>query len=481
MYRILLCSLLTCCSFLVIAKENIWIIGGGPKPEDSQAQIEFNVNWVIDSLKSLVPDAALHVYYANGKAKGVSIAEWRPPVDGKTPLLPLARVFGESFANGLTFRQKRVADVQGSTQADVLIPALRQGLANILPDDRALIIYNGHGLVDINDAAGNTFRLWRDTRFTARQFEKVLGSVNPKVPVRFVLTQCYAGGFERAIHPRARDVLDLAPGQRCGFFAVSKDKEAEGCSPSVNVGDYRDYTTYFFAALTGHTRLGKAIEGQPDLNHDGVVSPYEAHLYALANAKNGDIPQSTSELFLDRWQPWYLRWLDIGTLPNNVYGQLARSLAKRNGLAETGNNMIKALDSRRGSLQKQIEDLRKKKSSLKKKIMKLQKQIRRDLAYKWPAVLHPYTANYAQFLASNLDAAQSYILGHPHYQELVSMQDRIDKIDLDTLKLHREITQFDKILRLRDLARKLDQFEHFASSRVKSDYTSLLECEELPL
>ncbi|MEJ2649957.1 MAG: hypothetical protein P8016_16300 [Sedimentisphaerales bacterium] len=233
MRRILLSGLLLGCSSIVPAKENVWIIGGGPNPQDSAAQIEFNVNWVVDSLKNLVPDADLHLYYANGRKKGLSVVEWRPPVEGKTPLLPLARVFGEHFAAGYTFRQKRVPDVEGSTQANELIPALRQGLAKIRPNDRALIIYNGHGLRDFKDAAGNYFRLWRDTRFTARQFGQVLDSVNPKVPVRFVLTQCFAGGFERAIHPQARDELALAAGQRCGFFAVSKDKEAEGCSPST--------------------------------------------------------------------------------------------------------------------------------------------------------------------------------------------------------------------------------------------------------
>ncbi|MEJ2441270.1 MAG: hypothetical protein P8Z72_16650, partial [Gammaproteobacteria bacterium] len=119
MWRILLSGLLLGCSSIVPAKENVWIIGGGPFPRNSQAQIEFNVNWVINSLKNLVPDAAIHVYYTNGKSEGKSVVEWRPPFDDKTPLQPLAQVFGEGSANGLTFRQKRVPDVEGSTQAEV--------------------------------------------------------------------------------------------------------------------------------------------------------------------------------------------------------------------------------------------------------------------------------------------------------------------------------------------------------------------------
>ena len=94
------------------------------------------------------------------------------------------------------------------------------------------------------------------------------------MPVRFVFTQCYAGAFAR-----------LAPGpdgNRCGFLAESEDREAEGCAAGVDAGDYRDYTTYFFAALSGRTRLGGLLPVNPDLDGDGQVSLYEAHLVCVA-------------------------------------------------------------------------------------------------------------------------------------------------------------------------------------------------------
>lgn len=481
MYRPYLYCLLLSCSLTVFANENVWIIGGGPNPQASQAQIEFNVKWVIASLKQLTPDATLHIFYANGGKSGKAVTEWREPVNANTSLQPLARVFGKQRANGFTFREKTVPDVEGSTHADVLEPALQQGFAKLRPGDRALIIYNGHGLADHDDAAGNTLRLWRDSRLSVRQFEKLLGSFDPAVPVRFVLTQCFAGGFARAIHPDAKDVLELAPGKRCGFFAVSKDREAEGCSPSVDVGDYRDYTTYFFAALTGQTRLGTPIKGQPDLNTDGVVTLYEAHLYALAEAENADIPQATSELFLDRWQPWYLRWLQVGALPDNVYGRLARALALKNELPEEGNRLSHKLDERRSRLHQQVKVLKSEQATLKSEVVPLQNEIRNELSYKWPAILHPYTAAFVQLMATDVDSVQDFILKHPSYQVLVNKQDQIEKIELQLLQLNRGLAQLDKILRLRLLARELDQFERLASKQVKADYARLLECEQLPL
>ncbi len=35
-----------------MAADHVWIIGGGNDPDNSQAQIEFNVNWVMQVLRA---------------------------------------------------------------------------------------------------------------------------------------------------------------------------------------------------------------------------------------------------------------------------------------------------------------------------------------------------------------------------------------------------------------------------------------------
>ena len=462
-----------------LAREHIWIIGGGPTPDDSQAQIEFNVKWVIASLRGLLPDAVVNVFFANGTGPEKATLEWRPADEG-TPLQPLARVFGDQAANGNAYREHRVPGVAGSTRADSLVPELERQFDSLREGDRALIVYNGHGSWHA-DRAENGLRLWGESHLSVREFERLLSHINAAVPVRFILTQCYSGAFERAVHPGAADVKTLAPGRRCGFFPVSANGESEGCSASLKIGDYRDYTTYFFSALTGRTRLGEPIAGNPDLDGDGRVTPFEAHLYAIVEGYSADLPRSTSEAYLERWQPWYLRWLETGGLPDNVYGRIARQLARRNGLPQDDPGLARALELRHRDLARRVSDTEAEGRRLESHVTAIQERIQRSLSERWPETLHPYTEGFRAFLARNLADAQSFIVQHPEYPHLVAKQDRFAATEIELMDLNRKTTQLEKIRRARMLARTLGQFQRLASGRDRSAYGQLRRCEELPL
>src|SRR5581483_7127147 len=69
-----------------------------------------------------------------------------------------------------------------------------------------------------------------------------------------------------------------------------------------NEAEYRDFTSYFFAALTGQDRVGRPVTGA-DYNHDGRVGMDEAYCYALANDDSIDVPVCTSDVFLRRFVP----------------------------------------------------------------------------------------------------------------------------------------------------------------------------------
>jgi hypothetical protein len=461
----------------VLATDHVWVIGGGPSPGDSQAQIEINVNWVIQVLNNYAGKRQLHVYYSNGRLSGKDVVLWRHPKESKQTLQPLARVFGEEMANGDNYYDHHVPHVIAGTEAGALKARLEKEFSELKPGDRALIVYNGHGLHDRSDAAGNTLRLWNDTQLSVREVDAIMNRIDPKVPVRLVLTQCFSGGFERLVHPHAEDVLALNEANRCGFFAVSKDDEAEGCSASVNIGDYRDYTTFFFAALQGRTRTGEAIPVNPDLDGNGIVSLYEAHLFALSQAHSTDLPRSTSEVFLERWQPWYLRWVDTGAEPDNVYGRLSREVAEKNGLPDSGLALIHAMKARRLALGNKMTDLENEQVSLGLEILDLQKEIKKDLGMRWPEALAPYTLNFVHFLKTDLNAAQDFILSHARYPELVAKQDRRFALDEDLLHVERDIAQLDKILRLRKLARLQNQFERHATAQERAWYQRLMSCE----
>jgi hypothetical protein len=69
----------------------------------------------------------------------------------------------------------------------------------------------------------------------------------------------------------------------CGFFAATRERMAAGCTPEVNEAEYHDFTSYFFAALSGRDRTGKAVPA-PDYDKDGSVGMHEAFAYATSTS-----------------------------------------------------------------------------------------------------------------------------------------------------------------------------------------------------
>jgi hypothetical protein len=470
-------TLLLWSSAVASAANHVWIIGGGPTPGASQAQIELNVKWVIDSLRSVDKNAVFHVYFANGKDSGKDIVSWLEQPTGENDLVPLARVFGAEEATHEVFRRHQLPYVIGGTEAVALTKELERGFSALGPGDRMLLIYNGHGLQDEGNGTGHVLRLWNETRLSVRDLERLLGVVHPEVPVRFLFTQCYSGGFLHVIRPGGAREGALASGKRCGFAAESEDRESEGCSPSIKIGEYRDYTTYFFAALSGKSRLGSPVAGDVDRNGDGVLSLHEAHLYVLRDAENADLPRSSSEMYIERWQPWYLRWVDTGSVPDNEYGRMAGELAAKLGLSLGAGSIAGQIKSNRGNLAKGTEALKLEKSRVRERAGVIEKILQKEVLLRWPEAGRPYTRGYVTFLGNEVQDARRFILGHPRYSELVRCQDRLTEIDREIVKLDRAAARLDMVLRLRRLARILEQFQRHASESEKQEYAQLAGCE----
>ena len=462
-------------------RSHVWLVGGGPDPEASQGQIELNVLWVADIVRSLAPQADLRIFFADASPEVRDVRIWSRPAEGQATLQPLARVFGQQEFNGNQYRKHHIGGIVHGTRVDQLGATLARDFSALRPGDRGLFVFNGHGLRDLSDRAGNTLRLWDDTRLSVRELERLAGSAPPTVPMRFVFTQCYSGGFMRLIRPQARDTRTLAAYNRCGFAAESADRLSEGCSASIDSGDYRDYTTYFFAALSGMTRAGQRLPRSPDRDGDGTVTLHEAHLYALLEGHNADLPRATSEVYLERWQPAWLRYLDTTSEPDNEYGRLAAELAQRLGLPPRGRALQRALQTRHQALEQRLEAIDRQSHRLDDEITQLQQRLQRGLVQRWPEAAHPHTAAYARFLATELGAAQSYLTAQKDYPALAERQDRRAALDLEQVGVDRNITQLDKVLRLRQLARLSEQFERFATPSARREYQQLDRCERTPL
>ncbi len=469
---------LSICFFLMLAplwaQDQVWLIGGGPAVEDSQAQIEENVRWVRSVIEGLPGSRALRVYFTDGDHHYPDVLEWRPVAETPDRLQPLARVLDSYLSNGEIYRNHRLDQVAGSTQADELQPVLQAALEQLQPADRFWLIFNGHGR-EGETPLDNTLELWNYTDWTVTDLQQLLSRGNREALTRFVFTQCYAGGFARMVYVDANADQGLNEYSRCGFMAVAEDQPAEGCSPVLEVGNYQDYSTYFFAALAGKARTGDPLAFSPDLDADTRVTPYEAHLYALRAARSTDMPRATSEDYLLRWSPWYARWWPLSNEESH-YGQLAAALASDLGVEPVS----PALSQRREALLQQLQNTTRQREEIRAEINNLRDPIRYALVARWPALNAVHTLGYKRFLEQDLEQAQAYIVRQPEYPLLVESQRAYWSLMNAEVELERALNHLARVEHLYHLDRLLRLFQERANTREREEYARLLGCEQTP-
>jgi len=476
----------TVASALLVGAGALWadeavLVGGGHELQASQGQIELNVDWVGNILRAR--DMPVTTFFTDGDETGPDV-HYRLP--GETPaglLEPLARVFGDLDRERRRYRNHALPDVAGTTRRD----ALERDLGDVLErtaEEPLLLVYNGHGSQSPDNDAGVTLDLWGKTAMTARELHALVGERRgaSESPLRYVFTQCYSGGFHRLAHADSDAGLELSDGLRCGFTSESAHALAEGCSAGIDIGDYRDYTTYFFAALDDRERDGTVLDRDPDVNADGAVTLREAHLHALEKAHSTDLSRSSSESWLEDWQPWFLRWLPPpANPPNNEYARLFRTLAADADIPmETG--IGRTLRDRLARHESSVQALRAERAALRPETTALRVALQRSASARWPALLGPYTDGYRELAASGeLERIAEWLAEQTSYAALVDLQARDGELESAVLGAERDATRSRKLLRLRHLATLKGQLEAYGDATDRASYARLLACEELPL
>ena len=439
-----LICLLFLAPLLCLADTKVWLIGGGNLLENSQGQIEENVRWLQQVFRERGIET--HTYYTYGKGTTDDVIYFAPEPERDPAKEPILRVYGDGLAYAKKTKPNSLIDVKGTTEKNQLIESLKRDFASVQPGDNVLLVYNGHGDTDPKDRLNNSLKLWGDTSLNIAELDSVLDSITPQATVRFVLTQCFSGSFASLVYDNPRSE-QLAKQQRCGYLAESDRREAEGCDLGINQAEFRDYTTYFFAALSGKTRLGETIPlSETDLNGDGEVSYREAHLYTLKIADSSDLSRSSTEMLIAKAAPWYRRWESHQPTPDNDYGRIAHAIAQRKNLPATGPTLVRAW-RQAASAENELET---KQSAQGKVIRALQEQIAKTIGQprdQGTAILN----NHAEALA--LLAQQ--IQAQPKYAELVAAQNAEAAIDMELLNARRQTAQAEKILRSRQLARQI--------------------------
>jgi hypothetical protein len=448
----------------------VWLIGGGPNIFRSQVQIERNALWVLGAIEGLPGQRRVAVYFTDGADPAPDIHEWTPPADTAEALQPLALVFDDYWSNGLRYRNHRLPGLVGTTEAESLSRDLRAWLRALGSEDQGWLVFIGHGARGEDEGQG-ALELWSDSTLRVEELRALLDQAPAESRMRFLLTQCYAGAFAS---------LATSDRNRCGFMAAAADQMSEGCSPAIEKTDYEDYSTYFFAALTGRPRDHAGLDGRPDWDADGRVTPLEAHFHVLATAFSADVPRSTSEALLMDWRPGNLDGLlsEVdGTA--NEYTDLAQEMMRNLGIdpdAEPG----KAMYRRQRALLDEWESLEQDEARLRSEIVALQEGLRTEVLRLWPEAKAPYTLGFKRFLQEDLDTAQALIGARPEYPDLQRRQTLYWEQDERALDLRRRQNRLHKIAHLLRLGMLKAAFEREASAELRARYRTLRECESAP-
>jgi hypothetical protein len=257
------------------------VVGGGPTRMANEVAIESNVRY----FGRILPQASPYrVLFADGDPQSANV-QYR------------------AANRTLVYRAPNLPRQDGSAD----LASVRAGLAAIAddarahPQDEVFLYFTGHGSPDRRTLyADNWFSLWGNGRFTVSEFARALTAFPSSTPITVVMVQCYSGAFGNVLFEGGSPEGALVQQCLAGFFAAVPERVSAGCTPAINEAEYKDFTGYFFAALTGQDRMGRPVAGA-DYDQDGRVGMHEAFAWTLIHDESIDTPVCTSDAFLRRF------------------------------------------------------------------------------------------------------------------------------------------------------------------------------------
>lgn len=253
------------------------LVGGGPDISHNQVAIESNIRYV----HRLLPKQTVsRVLFTDGNPHSVNVQ--------------YEDAFGRVY-----YRSPHLPALDGPAR----LTSFDQAFATMTSQHGGplLLYFTGHGgPAEDGGYDNNEYDMWDGDTLTVTHLAARIDSLPPRTPVVVVMVECFSGGFGNLLFQGGDPDGPLVSQDLCGFFASIPSREAAGCTPEVNEANYRDFTSYFFAALSGRDRLGHPITGA-DYDHNGRIGMNEAFAYTLVHDVSIDTPVCTSDVFLRRF------------------------------------------------------------------------------------------------------------------------------------------------------------------------------------
>ncbi len=470
------------------AEEYFLVVGGGPRASNNQVSLEKNVRYVQRLLAEwAVPDQQQCYLFADGADPGRDLHEKMLP--DETPELNrwLARLSGNT--RNLEFRYRSHSlDVDGAASKENLLQRLRQLRSQLNPGDRLILYVTAHGGKG-KPVSNPRLYLWGGQTLTVRELAAELDQFHPEVSVVLVMVQCYSGGFANVIFRGGNPDNGLAPHRRCGFYATVQTRGAAGCTPEIEEANYREYSSYFWAALTGKTRTGQPVE-PADYDSDGHISLAEAHAYVLTHAATIDIPVKTTDALLRR----YSRTADGKTerfvsvdgslqelleLADPVDAYVLQTLAREFHLDEAA--PVAAARELAQQLDKERKQKLQQAGKAEGKLRMLRRQIWLRLVRRWPELSNPWRADVPSLLADHGPEIMSYLRSMPQFSVVQTESQKAAQLRAEAHELECQWAKVQRFLRVAENVVLAANLAKVADAEIVRAYERLRKLEHQPL
>jgi hypothetical protein len=427
------------------ATDYFLIVGGGPDPYSNQVSLESNVLYVLRLLDVAGVEPTRRICLFSDGSDPRPDNHFYDRRQGSAELHGvLAHLSGDDEAFGHVFRNHRVSSASGPATKKALVEALRKLAQEVKAGDRVFLYATGHGSKG-EPASNARLELWEDDRLSVRELAAELDRFDPAVEVILVMVQCYSGSFGNVIFAGGLPDREVASHRRAGFFATVETRGAAGCTPEIEEESYREYSTYFWAALSQETRTGQRIE-PADYDGDGSVSLAEAHAYVLLQSDTIDVPIKTSDVFLRRFGRLSGHQEGLLSLDDPFEDLLQQATPVERAVLEGLSSQLQLSGSDRlrqaRELKAKLEREQRYKDRLQKRLEHHGRQqgtaLWEQLLRRWPQLKNPWRPDTMELVLQRGEEVLSFLKGQPGFQTLQSALAEGHALDVEKLRLEEQ-------------------------------------------
>lgn len=469
----------------IVGAERLLTIGGGYSPSGNQVSLEKNVQFYQRVLPRLgLTGVPHHLLFADGTNPAPDLQVNDPKHAADDTVHDVAAILGSADGIDERYRTNHLTGVDGpalTANIDAWFTAQKEWKDS----ERLFLYYTGHGGGGDKKTPRNTnLRLWDGEVFSVSDLVTRLDRLPTTVPVIMVMVQCHSGGFADVIFAKGDATGELSDHPRCGFFSTVPERVAAGCTSDIDEEDYQEYSTYFWAALSGETRLGKTIT-RPDYDRDGHVSLVEAHAYVSITSPTIDIPIKTSEIFLRRFSQ-----LDDESqearhenLPYSVLVKAADPVTRAvlDGLSKTlgltGEDRFKTARTQERSLAQERREIDKRLIEARKERDGHRKVLAKALKTHWPELSNPFHPRLHELLSDEGDPIGTFLDGQESLEKFYKTLELVATLDGEKMEIERKQAKFLRFVRALENVILEGNLPLLADAEIVARYRSLCALE----